>query len=169
MLKKARSLPPHAPHRNKLVCSCTKLQFLKIYYCIHKTLQYPPLSDYNLFCSCCVCFLSVYCVYRQQWRWRKVRCLAGKLQPNRWRNGRRGRDWGAGAFRVREGEFMRANQHPYLDCRVLLEDGCVNSSPPVIKKEGVSVLRMNEQPDKLCREGLRGGREGGQTLLSLAC
>lgn len=41
----------------------------------------------------------------------------------------------------------------------------VNNRPAVIKG-GVSVLRLNEQADKLC--GGLGGGQSGQTLLSLA-
>lgn len=39
-----------------------------------------------------------------------------------------------GFKRVRGDEFRRAYQRPYLDRGVLLEEGSVNSSPPVIKR-----------------------------------
>lgn len=57
----------------------------------------------------------------------------------------------------------RACQWPYLDSGVCWKREGVNNGPAAIKW-GVSVLRLNEQADKLC-EGSRGG---GQTLLSLA-
>lgn len=53
---------------------------------------------------------------------------------------------------------------PYL-VLVFVMGGGVNSSPV---KEGVSVSRMNEQSDKLCK-GPQRGAMSGQTLLSLTC
>lgn len=67
----------------------------------------------------------------------------------------------AGLERVTGDEFKRAYQHPYLDCGVLLEEGVVNSSPPVIKR-GCVCFQMNEQADKLCEGSQRRERERGE-------
>lgn len=74
------------------------------------------------------------------------------IRPNRWATlGRcEGVGGGGGALKGH-----RAYQWPYLDSGVCWKREGVNNGPAAIKW-GVSVLRLNEQADKLC-EGSRGG------------